>query len=59
MIVSIDVICVYIWFYFHRYTQNPADFWDWFEEYLEDEEVGDMIWRVLVHFLEFCVLYIN
>jgi hypothetical protein len=24
-----------------RYTQPPADLWDWYEEYLEDEEVSE------------------
>ena len=26
-------------FSFLRYTQPPQDLWDWYEEYLEDEEV--------------------
>lgn len=26
-------------FMYIRYTQNPAELWDWFEHYIEDEEV--------------------
>lgn len=26
-------------FLYIRYTQNPADFWDWYSPYLDDEEV--------------------
>ena len=24
----------------YRYCQPPADFWDWFEPYIDDPEVG-------------------
>ncbi|KAK7083440.1 PRP38 pre-mRNA processing factor 38 domain-containing protein B [Halocaridina rubra] len=27
-------------FMYIRYTQPPADLWDWFESYLDDEEVS-------------------
>lgn len=29
-------------FMYIRYTQPPADLWDWYEEYLEDEEEVDV-----------------
>ncbi|KAG8317772.1 PRP38 pre-mRNA processing factor 38 domain-containing protein B [Homalodisca vitripennis] len=29
-------------FMYIRYTQPPADLWDWYDEYLEDPEVGNV-----------------
>ena len=30
-------LCFVVYF---RYTQPPADLWDWFEPYIDDEEVS-------------------
>lgn len=32
--------CFNVSIYLCRYTQPPQDLWDWYDEYLEDPEVG-------------------
>ena len=31
----------FILFVFYRYTQDPKELWDWFEPYLDDDEVSN------------------
>lgn len=46
-----------------RYTQPPADLWDWFEAYLDDEEVRrirralQQVWRLACVFVACACLF--